>query len=96
MDIDGRTRPRVAVESVVSSGPFSLVKPNVPIVGQPFKLLQHYHTYVVQCGCEAGTVAVIIGDGQGVPCPACGGVPAARISGEVSLGFGRPQAALVQ
>ena len=70
-----------------------ILSPDVPLVGQPVKLIQHYHTYVVQCGCDAKTISVIVGDGQGHICPACGGLPMARLEqARVQLGFGRPLA----
>lgn len=65
------------------------MKAAVPLVGQPIKLIQHYHTFIVQCECPAKTISVIIGNGPGVACPGCGGVPAAVLHGEPQLGFGR-------
>lgn len=70
--------------------PLQFPTSDVPIVGTPFKVLQHYHTFVVQCQCDAKTVSVIIGDGAGVACPGCGGVPHAKLEGmRVGVGFQR-------
>lgn len=62
--------------------------PPVPTIGERVKLLQHYHTFVVQCQCEAKTVLVIIGNGQGVACPACGTVPVGEMKGQARVGHG--------
>lgn len=57
----------------------------------PTKVVQHYHTFVMQCQCAARTVSVIVGDGVGIACPSCGGVPKAKLeNAEVHVGFGRP------
>lgn len=61
---------------------------DVPIIGQPKTLVvQHYHTFVMQCQCPAKFVSVIIGGGDGPPCPACGVVPRAQIvDGKIEFG----------
>lgn len=69
--------------------------PAVPLVGEKVKLLQHYHTFVVQCQCDAHYVSVIIGGGAGTPCPACGVRPFAEYEGRVRVGEAVPTTGLV-
>ncbi len=50
--------------------------PTVPIgqalpVGDPFKLVNHYPTVVVQCQCEKKAILILIGSHNIVTCPAC-------------------------
>lgn len=53
------------------SEPLIFPAPNVPIIGEPFKILAHYPTVVVQCSCEAKSVLVIVAAGNAVQCSAC-------------------------
>lgn len=60
---------------------------DVPIVGQKTLVVQHYHTFVMQCQCPAKFVCVIVGGGDGVACPNCGVVPRAHIvDGKIEFG----------
>lgn len=61
----------------------------------PVKCVQHYHTYIMVCQCPAKTVSVILGDGVGIACPACGVIPAAQIvDGRLKIGHKSPEGSI--
>lgn len=44
---------------------------DVPILGQPFKIMSHFPTVVVQCQCEAKTILCLFGVQVPQVCAAC-------------------------
>lgn len=45
--------------------------PDLPIVGKAFEILATYPTAVIQCGCEAKSVVVLVSALSAAECPAC-------------------------
>lgn len=69
------------------SDPLIFPPPSVPIIGERFKVLAHYPTVVIQCGCEAKTVMVIVEQGSAVQCKACSQCVGIMEAGKTKVGL---------
>jgi len=63
---------------------------NVPLVGQPFKILTHYPTVIVRCTCaEDAPILVLIGKGNVGTCAKCHQSYGIADVGPISVGIAR-------
>jgi hypothetical protein len=51
--------------------PFPINTAHIPRLGEPFKIMAHFPTVVVQCQCEAKTIICLVHAQVVHTCPAC-------------------------
>lgn len=83
----------------MSTVPFQKPNSNVPIVGQPFTLMElivPVHV-TLRCNCGGDDTIVKVLNSQPAPCPSCGTVyaPAFQVNGQLQMAMGKPDAVQV-
>lgn len=65
-------------------------------IGEPFQIVNHWPTVIVQCQCDKKPVLVLIGPHNIVTCPACRNRYVITDDMQVGVGAMRPEGEIVQ